>query len=146
MLFMCRSVRENIAISTLKDYRKFCVINLAQENKVVDNKIREFNIVVFNREQEVQFLSGGNQQKTILARWLIHKPEIFLLNEPTQGIDVGTKEDIYKNLRELANEGIAIVVVLSDMIELLGLCDRVAVMYEGTISWIFTSEEATEEK
>ncbi len=146
MLFMCRSVKENISITTLKDYKSVLAINNIKENQVVDSKIKEFNIAVFNREQEVQFLSGGNQQKTILARWLIHKPKLFLLDEPTQGIDVGTKEDIYNHLRALANEGIAIVVVLSDMIELLGLCDRVAVMYEGRIASIFHSTEATEEK
>ncbi len=146
MLFMCRSVKENISIATLKDYRKFFSINTILENKIIDKKIKEFNIALFNREQESRFLSGGNQQKTVLARWLIHKPEIFLLDEPTQGIDVGTKQDIYNTLRNLANEGMAIVVVLSDMIELLGLCDRVLVMYEGSISKIFSSQEATEEK
>ncbi|HAS92642.1 MAG TPA: D-xylose ABC transporter ATP-binding protein [Clostridiales bacterium] len=146
MLFMCRSVKENISIATLKDYKKLFSINTILENKIIDKKIKEFNIAAFNREQESRFLSGGNQQKTILARWLIHKPEIFLLDEPTQGIDVGTKQDIYNTLRNLANEGMAIVVVLSDMIELLGLCDRVLVMYEGSISKIFTSQEATEEK
>lgn len=146
MLFMCRSAKENISITTLKDYRRLFSINTILENKIVDKKIKEFNIAVFNREQEAKFLSGGNQQKTILARWLIHKPEIFLLDEPTQGIDVGTKQDIYNNLRNLANEGMAIVVVLSDMIELLGLCDRILIMYEGSISKIFNSQEATEEK
>ena len=95
MLFMCRSVKENISIATLKDYRKFFSINTILENKIIDKKIKEFNIALFNREQESRFLSGGNQQKTVLARWLIHKPEIFLLDEPTQGIDVGTKQDIY---------------------------------------------------
>jgi len=146
MLFMCRSVKENISIATLKDYKKLFSINTILENKIIDKKIKEFNIAAFSREQESRFLSGGNQQKTILARWLIHKPEIFLLDEPTQGIDVGTKQDIYNTLRNLANEGIAIIVVLSDMIELLGLCDRVLVMYEGSISKIFSSQEATEEK
>jgi len=94
----------------------------------------------------MQFLSGGNQQKSILARWLIHEPKLLLLDEPTQGIDVGTKEDIYRSLRSLANRGIAVMVVFSDMNELLGMCDRIAVFYEGSLVKIFTSEQANEEK
>ncbi len=146
MLFLCRSVKENISIATLMDYQKIIGLNHEKEKNIVDSKIKEFSIVTANRDQEVQYLSGGNQQKVILARWLINKPKIFLLDEPTQGIDVGTKEDIYNNLRELANEGIAVVVVLGDMIELLGLCDRIAVMYEGKITRIFHNKEVTEEK
>ena len=146
MLFLCRSVKENISIATLKDYRRIVGLNQQKEQEVVDSKIDEFNIVVSSKEQETQFLSGGNQQKVILARWLVNKPRMLLLDEPTQGIDVGTKEDIYNVLRGLANEGISIVVVLSDMIELLGMCDRIAVLAEGRLAEIFTSEEATEEK
>jgi len=146
MLFLCRSVKENISIATLMDYQKIIGLNQIKEKNIVDSKIKEFNIAITNMDQEVQYLSGGNQQKVILARWLINKPKLFLLDEPTQGIDVGTKEDIYNNLRELADEGIAVVVVLSDMIELLGLCDRIAVMHEGKITKIFQDKEATEEK
>ena len=146
MLFLCRSVKENISIATLKDYRRIVGLNQQKEQEVVDSKIDEFSIVVSSKEQETQFLSGGNQQKVILARWLVNKPRMLLLDEPTQGIDVGTKEDIYNVLRGLANEGISIVVVLSDMIELLGMCDRIAVLAEGRLAEIFTSEEATEEK
>lgn len=146
MLFLPRSVKENISIATLLDYKTILGLDQKKEKKIVDSKIKEFNIAVSNMQQEAQFLSGGNQQKVILARWLINKPELFLLNEPTQGIDVGTKEDIYNDLRALADEGIALVVVLSDMIELLGLCDRIAVMYEGTIIKVFPNKEATEER
>ncbi|MGA2478392.1 MAG: sugar ABC transporter ATP-binding protein [Spirochaetia bacterium] len=146
MLFLCRSVKENISIATLKDYRRLVGLNQQKEQEVVDSKIDEFGIVVSNKEMETQFLSGGNQQKVVLARWLVNKPRLLLLDEPTQGIDVGTKEDIYKVLRDLANEGISIVVVFSDMIELLGMCDRIAILAEGRLAEIFTSEEATEEK
>lgn len=145
MLFLCRSVRENISIATIRDYKNLFGLNPDKERVIVNSKINEFNIVVASKEQEVQFLSGGNQQKVVLARWLVNKPKILLLDEPTQGIDVGTKEDIYKVLRELADEGIAIVVVFSDMIELLGMCDRIAVLAEGRLSRIFSREEATEE-
>lgn len=146
MLFLNRSVKENISIATIIDYQNNGVVIAKKENSVVDSKIREFNISVSGREQEIQFLSGGNQQKSILARWLIHEPKILLLDEPTQGIDVGTKEDIYHSLRNLANKGIAIVVVFSDMNELLGMCDRIAVFYEGSLIKVFSSSQATEEK
>jgi len=146
MLFLCRSVKENISIATIRDCKNIIGLNQEQEAEIVDAKIDEFNIVIANKEQEVQFLSGGNQQKVVLARWLVNKPKMLLLDEPTQGIDVGTKEDIYKVLRDLANEGIAIVVVFSDMIELIGMCDRIAVLAEGRLGQVFTREEATEEK
>ncbi|MDD3777048.1 MAG: sugar ABC transporter ATP-binding protein [Actinomycetota bacterium] len=146
MLFLCRSVKENISIATITDYKQVMGLNREKELNVVDEKIDEFNIATAGRNQEVQYLSGGNQQKVILARWLVNKPKLFLLDEPTQGIDVGTKEDIYQTLRQLANEGIAIVVVLSDMIELLGLCDRIAVMYEGRVTRVFENREVSEEK
>ena len=146
MLFMNRSVKENISIATIGDYQNSGVVISRKENSVVDSKIKEFNISVSGREQEIQFLSGGNQQKSILARWLIHEPKILLLDEPTQGIDVGTKEDIYRSLRNLANKGIAIVVVFSDMNELIGMCDRIAVFYEGNLIKIFSASQASEEK
>ena len=146
MLFLSRSVKENISIATVRDYINLFGLNQDKEAEIVDSKVDEFNIVIADKEQEVQFLSGGNQQKVVLARWLVNKPKMLLLDEPTQGIDVGTKEDIYKVLRDLANEGIAIVVVFSDMIELLGMCDRIAVLAEGRLSKIFSREEATEEK
>ena len=76
----------------------------------------------------------------------MHKPKLLLLDEPTQGIDVGTKEDIYRTLRGLADEGLSIVVIFSDMNELLGMCDRIAVVYEGSLIRVFSSTEATEEK
>ncbi|MCL4377769.1 MAG: sugar ABC transporter ATP-binding protein, partial [Actinobacteria bacterium] len=146
MLFLNRSVKENISISSLHDFQNAGFLNSKNENYIVDSKINEFNIAVLNREQEVQFLSGGNQQKAILVRWLIHEPKVLLLDEPTQGIDVGTKVDIYRSLRNLANKGISVVVVFSDMIELLGMCDRIAVIYEGRLTKIFNEIEATEEK
>ena len=146
MLFMCRSIKENISIATLDDYQRFGIINQRFEAKTVNEQINKYELAISDLNQEVQYLSGGNQQKSILSRWLIHEPKLLLLDEPTQGIDVGAKEDIYRNLRELADKGIAIVVVFSDMIELLGMCDRIAVMYEGRITRLFNIKEATEEK
>jgi len=146
MLFMNRSVKENISIGTLKYRQKMGFINMKSEKGIVNNKIKELNIITPNIEQEVQFLSGGNQQKIILSRCLIKKPEVLLLDEPTQGIDVGAKEEFYRVIRQLADEGLTIIVIFSDMIELLGMSDRILVMHEGKISAILNSEEASEEK
>jgi ribose transport system ATP-binding protein len=146
MLFMPRSVQENIAIATMGDRNTFGVINKQADRKVVEEQIKAFNIISAGKDQPVMYLSGGNQQKVILARWMVETPRVLILDEPTQGIDVGTKEEIYKTMRGLAQDGIAIIVVFSDMIELLGMCDRIAVLAEGRLSQVFTSDEATEEK
>ena len=146
MLFMCRSVRENISIGTLRDCSTAGIIRKPLEDARVDDRIREYSITVPNPGTEVQFLSGGNQQKVALSRWSLHKPRVLVFNEPTQGIDVGTKEEIYFNLRSLADEGVAIVAVFSDMMELLGMCDRIAVMYEGRIVRVFDEANVSEEQ
>jgi ribose transport system ATP-binding protein len=146
MLFMPRSVQENISIATMGDRNTAGVINKKEDRQVVEKQIAAFNIVSAGRDQPVMYLSGGNQQKVILARWMVQTPKVLILDEPTQGIDVGTKEDIYKTMRSLAEDGIAIIVVFSDMIELLGMCDRIAVLAEGRLSRVFTGKEATEEK
>ena len=146
MLFMCRSVRENISVGTLKDCAPAGIIRKSSEDDRVAERIRAYSISVPGPGTEVQFLSGGNQQKVVLSRWSLHKPRVLVVNEPTQGIDVGTKEEIYLNLRALAAEGIAIVAVFSDMLELLGMCDRIAVMYEGRIVKVFEGSGLSEEE
>jgi ribose transport system ATP-binding protein len=96
--------------------------------------------------QEVRRLSGGNQQKVALGKWLPTRPRVLLLAEPTRGIDVGTKREIYHRLRELAADGMAVLVTSGDTMELVGLCDDVAVMYEGSIVDRLSGEELTEER
>ena len=92
----------------------------------------------------VSNLSGGNQQKVVIARWLMNAPRILLLNDPTRGIDVGTKHEIYVLLRRLAEEGVAILFYSTDAMELIGCCDRVAVMYDGRIVRMLQGEQLTE--
>jgi ribose transport system ATP-binding protein len=89
-------------------------------------------------------LSGGNQQKLVIAKWLMRKPRIILLNDPTRGIDVGTKQEIYQLLRKLADAGAAIVLYSTDYDELIGCCDRVLVLYDGTVKRTLTGTEITE--
>lgn len=93
----------------------------------------------------VRMLSGGNQQKVVLGKCLASKPEILLLDEPTRGVDVGAKAEIYKIINELASEGMSIIVVSSEMTELLGISDRIIVMHEGYLSGELSMEEANEE-
>ena len=95
---------------------------------------------------DVQFLSGGNQQKVVLAKWLHTKPEVIIMDEPTRGVDVGAKFEIYQLMRRLAEEGIAILMISSELPEILGLSDRILVMSEGRIVAELDHAEASEEK
>ncbi|MER3462750.1 MAG: ABC transporter, partial [Armatimonadota bacterium] len=97
-------------------------------------------------EQEVGKLSGGNQQKVVLARWLAAKPKVLILDEPTRGIDVGAKAEIYRVIDELANEGIGIMLISSELPEILGLSDRIYVMHGGRITGVLPGEGTTEEE
>ena len=90
-------------------------------------------------------LSGGNQQKAVLARWIATRPRVLIVDEPTQGIDVGAKAEIHRLLRQLANDGLAVLMVSSDLPELLGMCDRIAVMAGGRVQAVFDGRSATEE-
>jgi ABC-type sugar transport system ATPase subunit len=104
------------------------------------------NLKARSPEQKIGLLSGGNQQKVVLARVLATEPRLLLLHEPTRGIDVGAKAEIYQILNQLAARGIAIVVVSSELAELIGQCDRIIAMLDGRISGEFTRAEATEER
>lgn len=99
----------------------------------MDNGIRTLAVKTPSRDQRVGNLSGGNQQKVVLAKWLAAEPEILILDEPTRGVDVGAKAEIYKIMNELAARGMAIVMISSEMPEVLNMCDRIVVMSEGRI-------------
>jgi ribose transport system ATP-binding protein len=99
----------------------------------VASAIERLKIKIGGPDDAVSTLSGGNQQKVVIAKWLMTKPDVILLNDPTRGIDVGTKQEIYRLLRELADEGAAILFYSTDYDELIGSCDRVAIMYDGRI-------------
>ena len=106
--------------------------------------LSSLELVSRGEDQEVRFLSGGNQQKVVLAKWLAMSPRVIVLDEPTRGIDVGSKSDIYGLLRELADAGVAILMISSDMEEVIGVCDRIAVMHEGGISGVLGRAEFSE--
>jgi ABC-type sugar transport system ATPase subunit len=140
-LFLEKSIAENIFSSRLtKGFYKESSINLKSIQLCSTFDIRSADVT-----QEVRKLSGGNQQKVVMAKWLSMEPEILIVNEPTHGIDVGAKADIYRLLKNLTAEGKSIILISSDLPELLLLSDRIAVMHEGRIKSVLNRSEATEE-
>lgn len=141
------SVRDNINISARrKSIKAGCLIDNAWETTNADHHIRALNIKTPSAEQLIMNLSGGNQQKAILGRWLSEEMKVILLDEPTRGIDVGAKHEIYHVIYQLAQQGIAVLFASSDLPEVLGLADRIIVMREGMISGELTHDDASEEK
>ena len=145
-LIMQMCVRENISLSNLRDILRGPFINKRKEIQVAEKSVRELRIKTPTIEQEVENLSGGNRQKVVLARWLYTKSKVLIFDEPTAGIDVGVKYEIYNLINQLGKDGIGVVVISSDLPELLGICDRIAVMYEGRLTGIVSRREATQEK
>ena len=122
------------------------LVNGAEEQQIAEKERAEIQIKCASLEQLTAQLSGGNQQKVILGKWMAAGVQLLIFDEPTKGIDVGTKSEIYKLMRGLADEGIGVIVVSSEMPELLGLCDRIAVMAGGRITGMYDVADATEEK
>ena len=144
-IFAGLSVGFNMAINNLDKYRRHGLLNDGLANTDVDKMIRTMNIKTPSSKQKIANLSGGNQQKVILGRWLLTGPDILLLDEPTRGIDVGAKYEIYQLMNQLVAEGKGIVMVSSEMPELFGVCDRILVMSNGRQSGIFNPAEVNQE-
>ena len=141
------SVEDNMILSNLCKYENgFKIINKNKTKKDIDFYIKKLNIKTPNKDQLIKNLSGGNQQKVILAKWLLLSPDILIIDEPTRGIDVGAKKEIYELLNELKESGKAIIMISSDLPEVLGISDRILVMSEGKITGELNREEATQEK
>jgi putative multiple sugar transport system ATP-binding protein len=122
------------------------VINRMREQEVAEGYRRAMNIRTPSVFQKVVNLSGGNQQKVVLSKWLFTEPKVLILDEPTRGIDVGAKFEIYGLMNRLADEGRAVVMISSEMPELLGMCDRIYVMNEGALVGELTAAEADQER
>lgn len=140
------SIRENIALTNLKTLSKSGVISNAKENKMVADLIERLRVRTTGQEQEVKSLSGGNQQKVVIAKWLGINPKVLILDEPTRGVDVGAKQEIYNIMNELTEIGVAIIMISSELPEVLGVSDRIMVMYEGKVTAFLDSDEADQEK
>lgn len=145
-IFGVLSISDNVAISSIDHYKKFgFVLDDKKINEVVEDSIQRLSIKTPSSKTRIMSLSGGNQQKVIIARWLANNPDVLIMDEPTRGIDVGAKYEIYQIMIDLANEGKAIIVVSSEMSELLGVADRIAVMCAGRLTGLIDRSEATQE-
>lgn len=145
-LLLEHSVLFNSTLSNLQEISgKTKTILVKKEQSLVKKAMEKMQVAAQSMNQTVGSLSGGNQQKIALIKWLERNPRVLLLNEPTRGIDVGTKKEIYELLRKLTRNGISIIVISSEALELIGLCDRIAVMYEFKINDVIEGENLTEE-
>ena len=145
-LIMPLSVMENMSLSSLDRMSKFPFIDANLEAKVCGEEIDELSIKTANLGRKVSTLSGGNQQKVVLARWLMREPRVLFLDEPTRGIDVGAKHDIYLMINALAAKGMAIVMVSSELPEVMGMSDRLLVMRNGCVAGEFRRDEYNQER
>jgi L-arabinose transport system ATP-binding protein len=145
-LLMERGVRDNISLVVLDQLRRFRFVRGAAERALARQFTDRLRVRTPSLEQVVKNLSGGNQQKVVLARWLARRPKVLILDEPTRGIDVGAKAEIYRIIADLAHDGVALLIISSEMPEVLGLADRILVMKDGRISGELSRAEATEEK
>ena len=144
-LLLLRSVRDNASLCVPEKVSRLGFFDRGAESRLVSALTRRLGVRTPSIEQEVRKLSGGNQQKVVFARWLAREPRILILDEPTRGIDVGAKLEIYRLIEELAEAGIAILVISSELTELLGLTDRIVVMRAGSIGGELPTAAATEE-
>jgi ribose transport system ATP-binding protein len=139
------SIRENMALPNLFSFSSKGFISTQKEQEFVDTLIKRLQIKTQSSETAVRNLSGGNQQKVVIAKWVGIGPSVLILDEPTRGVDVGAKREIYQLMNELTDRGVAIIMVSSELPEVLGMSDRIAVVHEGRISGELAKEEATQE-
>ena len=145
-LVQIMSVKYNTTLVNLPRIIQGGVIRNALEEKLSEEYATKLRVVTPSMETQVQYLSGGNQQKVVIAKWLFQDSEILFLDEPTRGIDVGAKAEIYRLINQMVQEGKTVIMISSEMPELLGMCDRIMVMHEGHKMGELTAEEATQEK
>jgi len=145
-LVLSMDISQNMTLAALDILLQYSVLSRKKENAVVDQYLDKLSIQTNNPKNSINSLSGGNQQKVLLAKWLATTPKLLLLDEPTRGIDVGAKHQIYVLLSELANQGISMIMASSELPELLSICDRIMVMREGKMSALYNRDEVTQEK
>jgi ribose transport system ATP-binding protein len=139
------TVRENISLPSLGNFSRFGLVNRGYERKIAAEQVKSLNVKTPGIETKVLNLSGGNQQKVVLGKWLAMTPRVMIFDEPTRGIDVGAKAEIYRLMRELAENGAVILMISSDMEEVLNVSDRIAVMHEGEISGVLDRADCNEQ-
>jgi ABC-type sugar transport system ATPase subunit len=144
-LFMNMAVRENIVLSTMDQVAGWGFMNFAKADRLAAEFVKKLDIRTPSLRQRVRNLSGGNQQKVIIARWLTLRPRVLILDEPTRGIDVGAKAEIHALMSQLAQDGVGVLMISSELPEVLGVSDRILVMHEGRAAGEFTRDQATQD-
>ena len=145
-LFMNMAVRENIMLSALDTVSRWGFVNSSKADRLAKEEVERLDIRTPSLRQRVRNLSGGNQQKVIIARWLTLKPGVLILDEPTRGIDVGAKAEIHALMDQLAQEGVGVLMISSELPEVLGVSDRILVMHEGRVTGEFSRSQATQDE
>ena len=145
-LLLDQSVAMNILLASLSDNARHGIVNAKSCADTVSQKLSELSVKTPSSKQLVKFLSGGNQQKVLVCRWLCLNARVIIFDEPTRGIDVGAKYEIYSLINKMAEAGAAIIMISSEMPEVLGMSDRIAVMYEGRMVGEVDRAEASQEK
>ena len=140
------SVKNNICMVNIKKIIKGGILRKPLEAKYADEYARKLHVIAPTLDTQVQYLSGGNQQKVVIAKWMLQNSEILFLDEPTRGIDVGAKAEIYRLISGLVKEGKTVILISSEMPEILGMCDRILVLHDGKLTGEFMSNEASQEK
>ena len=145
-LVLGMAVRENFSLTHLSNYCTLDVISRSRENTACKSFIQSLGIKTPSPEQKVLNLSGGNQQKVVIAKWVARRPRILIVDEPTRGIDIGAKAEVHALLNELAQDGISIIVVSSDLPEILAISDRIVVLKGGRVNGELARADATQER
>jgi ribose transport system ATP-binding protein len=139
------SVQTNMTLATLKKFARYSWVLPGGEKQAAQNYVQQLSIKTPSLKQQIRLLSGGNQQKVLIGRWLLRNLKVLILSEPTRGIDVGAKSEIYRIIDEIAHQGMGILVLSTELPEVLGIADRILVIHDGRITGEFTREEATNE-
>ncbi len=145
-LVLMQTILNNLSLPNLYTFSKPWRINKNQEMKSSLQQVKNLAIKISNIDNSVDSLSGGNQQKVVIGKWLMTIPKILIMDDPTRGVDVGAKYEIYKLMNELAEKGVSIIMISSELEEVLGMSDRVMVMHEGRSNGTLNIAEATQEK
>ncbi|MFZ5897240.1 MAG: sugar ABC transporter ATP-binding protein [Myxococcota bacterium] len=145
-LVLPMSIAQNTSLPSVAGYNRFGFLDRKQERKVAEAEVKRLRTKASSIDQRVVNLSGGNQQKVVLGKWLAMTPRVLILDEPTRGIDVGAKAEIYRHMAELAKKGITLIMVSSDMEEVIGMSDRVVVMHERRIRGVLTRDQLSEQR
>jgi len=145
-LFLQQGVDYNITINVLSEIIRHLRVNHRKEQEMIDGKINQFSIKASSPSQRVSELSGGNQQKILIARWVLSTKKILILDEPTRGVDVKSKAEIYQLIDWIVNNGVSVVMVSSELAELINMSDRICVFCDGSTTGILGKEDFTQEK